>query len=140
MSAGTSDSSVSKKTWLPSSEFPAKEAVKTPFLTAFHDDPGCPSIERENAITEVQFKQGSLVVVTTSDKGGYSEEGATEIAMTKARVCKLGGECESAVVVEANVSRFDTEKEKNVIESTFVTDWTLDGAGAIAVAKAYDAE
>jgi hypothetical protein len=86
------------------------------------------------------MKQGALVVVTTSDRGGYSEDGPTEIAMTKARACKMGGTCAAAVVVEAIVSRYDIEHERNVGESTFSTPWTLDANGDIAVAKSYDAE
>lgn len=116
------------------------KAVRQPFLTAFHDDPGCPSIERENAIVSVEAKQGVLVVVTTSDKGGYADDGPTEVAMTKARVCKLAGDCTSAVVVESIASRWDTDQQKNVTTQTFETAWTLDANNEIAVATAYESE
>lgn len=61
-------------------------AVRDAILSQEHDDPGCPSIERESAITEVRVDRGALVVYTTADR----EDENGPVRLTHARSCRIG--------------------------------------------------
>lgn len=55
--------------------------IDEPLLETWDDDPGCPSIERELAISAIKVEGGALVVVTQADRD--------ETLLTKARACRL---------------------------------------------------
>jgi len=111
-------------------------AIRQPILAGYHDDPGCGSITRENAIVEVRAEHDAIVVVSTADRSYEAEnELPGELVMTHARLCRPGGACTEPVTVRAVVERWESGKESKT--ELFATTYHVDN-GAIAVAEFFD--
>lgn len=118
------------------------QSLPDSFVTYYEDDPGCPSIERESAITEVRVDQGSLVVVTASDREWMGESQSGALEMSKARACReVDGEmsCSEPTVVSAKLSmRSFDDDEAPAAERTFATKYWVDADGEIESEHPYD--
>lgn len=118
--------------------------VDEPLLVAWDDDPGCPSVERENAIVEVRVERGVLVVVTTADRDWHSDARSGFVQLTKARACRLADgavTCSDAETVAASLSSHadgDDTPDMPEAAQTFSTRWWVDADGELEVAEAYD--
>ncbi|MBX3227689.1 MAG: hypothetical protein KIT84_15140 [Labilithrix sp.] len=114
------------------------EAVRTPFLNAFDDDPGCGSIEREVAIKDVH-EDGDRVVVTIESGRGYykDDDDYGELTLASARSCRAGAACAQAEVVEAKAVAHHGEGEPDRTR-TFTTTYSIDAKGAVVPAAKFD--
>jgi hypothetical protein len=122
-------------------------AIREAFLSAAYNDPGCGSIERENAITSITAKNGSLVVVTESDRSWWTQkpgdDDSGELLLTNARACSFGDWgpiCGATEMVNAKIARrpIDDPDTESVIEEVFKTGYELGEENSIVPAKQFD--
>jgi hypothetical protein len=107
-------------------------AVNPVFLRAEHDDPGCPSITRENGILEVKVERGQLVVVDGADRG-WGE--ASSLMLERARVCRLDRAsitCDPEVTVAASLAGASETNE------LFRSTYTIADDGTLLAARAWE--
>lgn len=118
------------------------QKVPDTFLSYFDEDPGCPSIERDSAITEIRVEHGALVVVRTSDREWFDDDRSGPLETSKARACReLDGAmtCGEATVVAAKLSlRSRDDESAPAIEKTFATKYWVDADGEIESEHPYD--
>jgi hypothetical protein len=81
-------------------------AVRQAILTADRNDPGCPSIEREDSIVELRVDREQLIVMTSASRG--EEEGV--LRLTHMRACRTGEwgtRCSEPETVESTFERVE---------------------------------
>ncbi len=104
-----------------------------PFVTDYHDDPGCPSILRPAGLMEVRVERGYVVVVDKADRG-FGDDNA--LVYERARTCSLTSCTEPVTIGTRLVPWSGGGKDKRL----FSTTYAIDGAGAIVPAHAWDVE
>lgn len=120
-------------------------AAPRPAMEAYHDDPGCGSIERDAGILAVRVERGALVIVTASERLVDLEEGAAvywDEATERARACRLGRaglSCDEPVTlrVERVPSTTDGGRSSRV---QFETTVSVGADGDLVPAHRYEAE
>ena len=118
-------------------------AVREAFLADAHEDPGCPSIEREDAIVELRLEESALVVLTTADRAFYGEHDEGTLLLTHARACRLtewGPTCGPIETVSATLAHQDAKDPEAppATRQVFSTTFTVDRSGALTPAARFD--
>ncbi len=122
-------------------------ALREAFLSQANDDPGCPSIERENAFSSISAKNGTLVVVTESDRSWWGQkegdDDSGELLLVHARACSFGEWgplCGAKETIKAKLLRrpIDDPDNESVIEEVFTTDYTVADENVIHTTKTFD--
>jgi hypothetical protein len=117
-------------------------AVRAALLYSNHDDPGCGSIERPNAIKEVRVDRGALVITTASDREWSAEDENGTLDLTYARACRFGHggvSCGTPEVINAKVAARDwTDREAPIHTRFFTTTFTVGTGVAIDPAVKFD--
>jgi hypothetical protein len=115
-------------------------ALREAFVSDEHDDPGCPSITRENAIADVHVDRGVIVVQTSADRSSFEAEddGAmASLLFTHVRACGLAG-CTEPSTIEARVVR-DADRSPRADEGVFFqTTYALDHDGHIVTPDTFE--
>lgn len=119
-------------------------AVRAALVYANHNDPGCGSIERPVAITEVHVEQGALVIKTTADRTWLGKTGELgDLTMTYARACRalspsVDVACGTPEVIDAKVVIRDEENpDAPVVTRFFATTYAVGGGVAIEPARRF---
>jgi hypothetical protein len=115
-------------------------ALREAFVSDDHDDPGCPSITRENAIVDVHVERGVIVVLTGADRGSFEAEDDAPMAsllLTHARACGLGG-CTEPSTIEARVVRYADRSLQADERLLFQTTYALDDGGRIVTRDTFE--
>jgi hypothetical protein len=111
-------------------------------LQYWEDDPGCPSIERESSIDEIHVEGGSLVVVTSSDRGMFDEDRSGDLVMQKARACRETDEgwvCGEPTVVAATAKlQSFSDESAPAFEKSFASKYWVDADGEIETERSFD--
>jgi hypothetical protein len=111
-------------------------------LQYWEDDPGCPSIERESSIDEIRVEQGTLVVVTSSDRELFDGERSGPLLMKKARACREADEgwsCSEPAIVSATAKLQNLGDEAApTIERSHASRYWVDADGEIEVERPFD--
>lgn len=123
-------------------------ALREAYLSAYHDDPGCGSIERENAFESIYVDGDALVVLTQSDRSWWSTKDSEvvdsgDLYLTKARACRFGDwgpTCSARETVTAKIARrpMDDPDAKSNIEEAFSTSFNVTAEGEIDVHVKFD--
>lgn len=127
-------------------------AAPRALLVGTHDDPGCPSIVRDDRIHEVRVEgsggASALVVIDEASRGDgeeYDDEGPPSVEwnmeLRRAGACRLEGaalRCDEPVVVRA--TRTPTVLGKGTAHSSvrFATEAHVDARGRVVTRETYD--
>ena len=106
--------------WIPFAEASVSE---------YHDDPGCPSIVRDDGVTEVRVERDRLVVVDRADAGF----GDGTIVYTRARSCALDDAARAFTCTTPVTIAVDLDEKP-----LFATTFRVGVAGEIEPAKTFD--
>jgi hypothetical protein len=111
-------------------------------LQYWEDDPGCPSIERESSIDEIRVEQGALVIVTSSDRGVFEDDGAGTLFTSKARACRESDEgwvCGEPTIVSATAKLESmTDDSAAALEKSYASKYWVNADGEIETERPFE--
>jgi len=123
-------------------------AMREAFLSAYHNDPGCGSIEREGAFESIYVDGDALVVLTQSDRSWWSSKDSEvvdsgELYLTNARACSFGDwgpTCSAKETVMAKIARrpMDDPDATSNIQEAFSSAFNVTAEGTIDVHTKFD--